>query len=177
MHISPISGNRLGIVGLPLSELQFRMMFLMLFSVSSGSQGYTAVHVVIVGHSIIFWAKKWLAAASGTQLRLGDIVSIHGLPGGTCAGDSYCPSCGRLSQPFHPAPPVIVIHLKGNDLTQRTTLSLRVQACEDFHQLQVWFPGARISGPTSYLGGYGEGHIALSGLMRHTVELMNTWVG
>lgn len=36
---------------------------------------------------------------------------------------------------------VIVIHLGGNDLTQMTMLSLRVQACEDFIKYRFGFPG------------------------------------
>lgn len=75
------------------------------------------------------------------SLGLGTSHPFTGLPEGGCCGAS-CSHCGlNLCPPIYHNAQVLVIHLGDNDLAQRTSLSLTVQAKQDMHHIRSIAPG------------------------------------
>ncbi|XP_066475283.1 uncharacterized protein [Tiliqua scincoides] len=107
---------------------------------STGSRA-GAVRVLICGHSIVFWARKRAASSSfGTQLQLGSLATVHWVARRGMLWDQLLPAFYEFVH-AHAPPHIIVIHLGENDLGQRTTLSLRLQACSDILHISQCFRG------------------------------------
>lgn len=84
-----------------------------------------------------------MSSSFGSQLALGDVAHIDWLAKrGMCWGQFFPAVLEYIA--VNLLPQVIVVHLGENDLGQRTSMSLRLQARKDFNSLVRQFPGITI---------------------------------
>lgn len=121
---------------------------------STGSRA-GAVRVIIFSHSIVFWARKRAASSSfGMQLQLGSLATVHWVARRGMLWDQLLPAFYEFVH-AHAQPHIVVIHLGENDLGQRTTLSLRLQAYSDILHINQHLAGRSSYGLTSCLTVFG----------------------
>lgn len=118
-------------------------LFRFLFS-SAGWRAGSQKQVLLCGHSLLFWARKHAVSSSfGSQLGISGRACVSWLARRGMLWGHLIPMltdyAGR-----HPPPQILLIHLGSNDLGQRTTLSLRRQASEDFVAIQQLWPGVQL---------------------------------
>ncbi|XP_053160914.1 uncharacterized protein LOC128349058 [Hemicordylus capensis] len=113
--------------------------------VAPGAGGAAApIRVLVCGHSLVFWAFRRASTSQwGTQLGFSRRASIYWLGMRGMQWGQLLPTVRSHLDSF-PAPQVVILHLRENDLGQRTGLSIIRQAASDSEVLRNWIPGVCI---------------------------------
>ncbi|XP_053108617.1 uncharacterized protein LOC128326201 isoform X3 [Hemicordylus capensis] len=97
--------------------------------------------VLILGHSFIFWARKWAQSADpGTQLGLGRWATVEWLGRRGMRRAQFLPMLHEFLE-GNPVPDVLLLHFGGNDLVDQSGISLSRQIAQDLVVALSWCPG------------------------------------
>ncbi|XP_053109227.1 uncharacterized protein LOC128326441 isoform X2 [Hemicordylus capensis] len=97
--------------------------------------------VLILGHSFIFWARKWAQSADpGTQLGLGRWATVEWLGWRGMRRAQFLPMLHEFLE-GNPVPDVLLLHFGGNDLVDQSGISLSRQIAQDLVVALSWCPG------------------------------------
>ncbi|XP_053114247.1 uncharacterized protein LOC128328362 isoform X3 [Hemicordylus capensis] len=97
--------------------------------------------VLILGHSFIFWARKWAQSAHpGTQLGLGRWATVEWLGRRGMRRAQFLPMLHEFLE-GNPVPDVLLLHFGGNDLVDQSGISLSRQIAQDLVVALSWCPG------------------------------------
>uniref|UniRef100_A0ABM5FH18 SGNH hydrolase-type esterase domain-containing protein n=1 Tax=Pogona vitticeps TaxID=103695 RepID=A0ABM5FH18_9SAUR len=106
-----------------------------------GSSASTRKHILIIGHSYVYWAERYAAASHwGSNLGLGARATItwKGLRG------MQWGQLGRATAFGHCPPDLLLIHLGGNDLPRLPGKALILDILRDLKRLKTTYPTMRI---------------------------------
>lgn len=119
-------------------------MFVFVPSFSGRGTRIHKPHILICGHSIVYWSHKRAGSSSfGTQLGIGDFVSVEWLGKRGMRWSQLLPLFDNLLS-AGAQPQVVVVHLGENDLGNRSAVSLLSEILHDFRILREWIPGIKL---------------------------------
>lgn len=102
------------------------------------------LRILVIGHSILFWAKKRAERkGAGSCLGLGPTVMVFWRVARGMCWSQLLPTVLRFLLD-NPPPDIVLVHLGENDLARRKSYSLRVQIKQDLSLVMQWCPGVKI---------------------------------